>query len=216
MLEELRRLRQCVETAGHQAAGDDEVAGAFGGALAQERGFDFPEAQVAQVVAHHLGDAIAGAERVLHAGAAEIQVAIFQAAFLGHLVMFIGHERGRGADRENVHGLDADFDRAGGELGVDQALAASGDGGADADDPFGAELAALFVNGLATKVGVEDELGQTVPVAQVDEDQSAVVAVGMNPAGQFDFRTHVGRAELAAGVGAITSCDCFHSLPPLR
>ena len=97
-----------------------------------------------------------------------------------------------------------------GSLGLTSFGAAGGDGAGDADDPFAAQLAGFIVGGLAAGVGVEDKLREAVAVAQVDEDQAAVVAVGMDPAGKFDFLADIGFAELAAGVGAITGFDCFH------
>ena len=39
---------------------------------------------------------------------------------------------------------------------------------------------------------------------------AAVVAIGMDPAGQFHVLADVGLAELAAGVGTITGFDGFH------
>ena len=66
LLEKLRRLRQRIEAAGHQARRDDEIARAFRRRFGEERRFDFPEAQVAEVIAHDLGHAIARAKRLLH------------------------------------------------------------------------------------------------------------------------------------------------------
>jgi hypothetical protein len=43
------------------------------------------------------------------------------------------------------------------------------------------------LEGPARLVGVEDELQETGPVAQVDEDQPAVVAPAVNPAGHADI-----------------------------
>ncbi len=40
-------------------------------------------------------------------------------------------------------------------------------------------------------------------VAQVDEEQAAVIAFAMDPAGQARWLARIGDAELAAGVGAI-------------
>ena len=62
----------------------------------------------------------------------------------------------------------------------------------------------------AALVGVEDDLGQAVAVAQVDQDDAAVVAVVVDPAGELHRLLDVGRAELAASVGAVTGLDRFH------
>ena len=53
----------------------------------------------------------------------------------------------------------------------------------DRDDELGADPAGLLVRGR--RVGlVDDDLGQAVAVAQVEEDELAVVAAAMDPAGQ--------------------------------
>jgi hypothetical protein len=70
----------------------------------------------------------------------------------------------------------------------------------DADHALGAQaLDDVEAGGL----GVQDQLGQAVVVAQVDEDQAAVVALAMDPARQAHRGAGVGGAEGAAGVGAI-------------
>ena len=46
---------------------------------------------------------------------------------------------------------------------------------------------------LLAGVGLEDDLGDAVPVAQVDEDQAAEVAIGVDPAVQDDRFVRRGR-----------------------
>ena len=50
---------------------------------------------------------------------------------------------------------------------------------------------------------VDDDLGDPVPVAQVEEDQLAMVAAPMDPAGEAGLAARVGRPQRAAGVGPI-------------
>src|SRR5262249_47996575 len=45
---------------------------------------------------------------------------------------------------------------------------------------------------------------------QVDEHEFAVVAIGVDPAGEFDVFPDVRLAQLAGGVGAVTGFDGFH------
>ena len=52
------------------------------------------------------------------------------------------------------------------------------------------------MNRLAAGVAVEDKLGESIAVAQVDEDQSAVIAIGVNPSSQ---RTSAPTSEREAG-----------------
>ena len=51
--------------------------------------------------------------------------------------------------------------------------------------------------------GLRDQLGQAVVVAQVDEQQAAVVALAVDPPRQAHISAHVRVPEGAAGVGAI-------------
>jgi len=95
--------------AGEKARGDEEVAGAFGGGFGEEWGFDFPESEVAQVIAHHLGDACAGAECFLHLISPQIEIAIGQPLFLTDRLMLIGRERRRRRLAEDLHRAHAHF-----------------------------------------------------------------------------------------------------------
>ena len=51
-------------------------------------------------------------------------------------------------------------------------------------------------------VGMEDGLGESLAVAEVDEDDAAVVAVGVDPAGEGDVLADIGFAEDATGMGS--------------
>src|SRR6185503_9621418 len=108
----------------------------------------------------------------------------------------------------------ADFDFTGGELDVLAALAffvdaAFGDFAGDADDPLAAQPPRLVARRHAALVGVEDDLREAVAVAQVDQHHAAVVAIVVNPAGEFHFFAEVGDAQLPARVGAVTGFDSF-------
>jgi hypothetical protein len=48
---------------------------------------------------------------------------------------------------------------------------------------------------------IDDDLGDPVPVAQVEEDQVAVVAPAMDPARQPGDGPRVGGSQRAAGMG---------------
>ena len=75
------------------------------------------------------------------------------------------------------------------------------DGPRDRDDELGADPAGRRV-GLGRVGLVDDDLGDPVPVAQVEEDQLAVVAPAVDPAGQP--RGRAGVAETRAG----RRCGC--------
>ena len=70
----------------------------------------------------------------------------------------------------------------------------------DADHPFGAHP---LGRAEGRRVGVGDALGQAVVVAQVDEQQAAVVAHPMDPAGKAHGLADIGGLEGATGMAAI-------------
>ena len=91
---------------------------------------------------------------------------------------------GIGSSAAGAEHLDlghVDFDRAGRQFGILGAGRAPPHLAVDAHHPFGAQLLGLL-EGRA--VGVGDDLGQPVVVAQVDEQHAAMVADAVAPAGQ--------------------------------
>ncbi len=60
---------------------------------------------------------------------------------------------------------------------------------------------------LPARIAVEDQLREPVAVAQIDEDQAAVVSIGMHPSSKANFRADVRGPKLATGVSSITCCD---------
>ena len=50
---------------------------------------------------------------------------------------------------------------------------------------------------------IDDALGDAIMVAQIDEQQVAVIALAVHPAGQADFCAGIGEAQSAASVRAI-------------
>ena len=75
------------------------------------------------------------------------------------------------------------------------------DGG---DDILGAHLLALGV-AVGDKLLVENDLGDAAAVAEVEEDEVAVVAAAVDPAHEDDVLACVGGAQIAAEVGAFES-----------
>jgi hypothetical protein len=63
------------------------------------------------------------------------------------------------------------------------------------------------MNGRA-EFRVENNLGETIFVAQVNENHPAVIPSALHPSHQDHFRTHIFRSQFAAGMGPphITKC----------
>ena len=96
--------------------------------------------------------------------------------------------------------MTTDFDFARRQLIVNFAFQAIGHGAFDQDDAFGADTSG-FVDQIGIGFGrTDDDLGQSVTVAQVDKDGSTVVTFAFHPAAEGNFRANVFFAELAAGM----------------
>ena len=85
--------------------------------------------------------------------------------------------------RRSVRRDELDF--AGGHVGVGEAFAAGADLAGDGDDVLGAGGFGLEVAGGAGLL-VDDDLGNAGAVAEVDEDEAAVVAAAVDPAHEGD------------------------------
>ena len=97
LLEDLRRLRQRVELAVMNAAGDQIVARAFGRRTRQHRSFDFEKAELVERLAHLEKNAVAQFDIAMRARPAQIEIAVAQARFFagGHFVFNLEWRRFR-------------------------------------------------------------------------------------------------------------------------
>ena len=145
LLEDLRRLRQRVELAGMHAAGNQKIARALGRGFGQDRRFDLEKALLAQAFADGQRNLVAQAEVVLHLGAAQIDVAVFEADFLVLDGLFGRRKRrqARVVQDEQLRGLDLDL--AGRHFGIDGVLVAQAHLAHGGDHVLGAHLLALGV-----------------------------------------------------------------------
>ena len=144
LLVELRRLRERVEVGRVDAAGDEEVAGAFGRAPAQDRRLDLEEAEARHRVAHQLRHLVAEDEDLLHRRPTEVEVAILEPEFLVGLAAAVDLEGRGGRGVEDLELGGPDLDGAGLELGVLLAREPGGDDPPDADDVLVAEFLGLL------------------------------------------------------------------------
>src|SRR5215469_5428039 len=205
LLVELGALGEGVELARVESAGDEEVPRAARRVLAHVGCLELEEALVDQRAP---GDGVhprAGDERLLEGSAPEVQVAVDEPLLLGGFDLVLDGERGRLAAIEDGEGGRPHLDLPGLHLRVHVGAAAD-DLPLDADAPLEAQRSGEGV-GLGVDVGLEDDLGQTLTVAEVDEDGAAVIAAVLDPAEQDDVLAHVLRGELAAGVGALDLGD---------
>ena len=100
-------------------------------------------------------------------------------------------------------GLDLDF--AGGHFGIDGVLVAQADLADRGDNVLGAHLLALGV-AVGGQLLVEHDLADAGAVAQVEEDEVAVVAAAVDPAHDDHLLTGVGGAQFAADDASVRDC----------
>jgi hypothetical protein len=189
LFELLRRLGQGVEASLIDAARDEEVPRPLGRGVGQDGCFDLEEAVPAHIVAYGEGRLVPEADVALHPGAPQVEVAVLQAELFGSLGRVGDDERRHLGSRENMdfEGLDLDFARW--DVLVDGRPAAYA--AAYADDELVAELFGLLLERRA--VGLENDLGQAFPIADVDEHEVPHVAGLVHPAAEDDLQAVVFR-----------------------
>ncbi len=74
----------------------------------------------------------------------------------------------------------------------------------DANDEFRAQLLRFAEGG---RIRIDHALGHAVVVAQIDEQQAAVIADAMAPAGKPNVGAILGEGQGAAGMGAVAMHD---------
>ena len=123
---------------------------------------------------------------------AQIEVTVLEPDVFRDLHVGIEHEGGRFCLAEDVECIDQHLDLAGGQLGVFHSLGAFAHRSLQGQDVFAADAVGLPV-GIGLGLRVEDDLNDAFAVAQIDEDDPAVVAAAMHPAHQDHFFSCVGR-----------------------
>jgi hypothetical protein len=128
--------------------------------------------------------------------AAEVEVPVLQPHFLARGLVEL--ERQCRALTEHGQRRGVDLDVAGGDLGVGVALGPESRRRPDRDTELGAQPVRLGQHVSAA----EHDLCHAGGVAQIDEDDAAVVAASSHPAGQRHRLTGVGRPQRTGGMTA--------------
>jgi len=196
LLVELRRLGQRVEASRLQARRHEKIACALRRRLAEDRRLDVEEAGGLHHAAHHADHPGAQGDVLLQVVAAQIEPAVAQAQRLVH-VLLVELEGQRRAARDDLERIDLDLDLAGRKPGVDRL------GRARHDLALGAqhELVANLMRGgegFGRPLRVDHELADAGAVAQVDEDEPAVIAARICPAREDQLLADLLGANLAA------------------
>ena len=201
LLELLRRLRQGVEIAGMQPRRHQEVAGSFRALGGQDR-----RLELAKVLLDHApadgGDDV-GAQRdvALHLVAAKVEEAVAQPHLLAIVLVAVHLQRQRLGGAQHGDLADRHLDLAGRERRVHRL-------GVPLDAFAGDRQHRFVARRVQHREGpgparIDHALRQPVAVAQVHEQQAAVVALAVDPAREADGAADIGAAERAAIVCAV-------------
>ena len=202
LFELLRRLRQRVGLARVVTAGHHEVARALGRALDQRGRLQFQEVALPQELAHQARDLEPQFRQFAHPLASQVEVAMGQTDRLVDVAVRGDLERRWLGGRQNLDPFNlADFDLAGCQVGVGRSGGAFPDLAGYGQYKFGAHARGRFMR-FGVVIAVDRDLGDAVAVAQVDEDEAALIAPAVHPAVEDDGRAGVGAPQRAAGVGA--------------
>ncbi len=194
-------MRQSVEIPRVDAARHQVVTSAFRGALGQHRGFDFQEAIFCQVVTGRLGNLVTHDDVVLDCFSAQVKITIFETQVFGNLGELVKHE-GRGfGNAENAQFVDLDFNFPRLHFRIDGSFRTRRYGADGSNDEFiadGFRLAVCF----RVAVRVEGQLADAGAVAQIDENQAAVITTPVDPAHQADLLADVLFTQITTIMGS--------------
>ncbi len=199
LLELLRRLGEYEERSGVRAGGDDIFARAFGRALDEARRIDFHAVLLDEVRADDLEDFGTQQDVLLHAFAAQIEVAVLEAQFFVRFLVAVDLERRGLGFVEDDEFRRHEFDGARGLVRALRALEALLHRARDLEHPFRTHLLRGGEDRFVFRL--DDDLRETVAVAHVEEDEASVVTAAVHPSADGDGLADVGIAEFSAGVG---------------
>ena len=201
LLELLRRLRQRVKLARVLARRHEEVARAFRAGRRQDRRLKLHESLLDHAPTDRGNDLRPQFNLPLHLRPAQVEEPIAQPhLFTG---IFVGvhlqrHHLGGRFDRQLV---DIDLDPTGLQVGVHRVFGPRLHVAGDRHHRFHTQAIRRFQQWT---VRIDDELGDPVAIAQIQEQKPAMAAFPVDPAGQADGLTSVGVPKGPAGMRAIS------------
>ena len=185
LLQDLRALRQRVEAALLQARRDDEVARALGRRLEEDRRLDVEEARFLHLAADDPDHLRAQGDVPLQLLAAQVEPAVAQTQRLVD-VLLVELERQRRRAADDLELLDLELDLARRHVRVDGLRAPRDERSLGTEHELVPDLV-RELGRLGRELRVDHELRDPAAVAQVDEDQAAVVAAACDPAGEDEL-----------------------------
>lgn len=162
LLEQLRRLGECVEASRIEPRGHDVVACALGCALDEHRRLDFDEVARVEEIAHRLDDVVTQPQVPLHARTAQVEIPVLEPQVLVDAGIEVDLERRNLRPVENLQRLDTQFHLAGAEGGILGAGGPFAHGAGDAKHVLAAQVLGVFETGL---LRIENDLRNAVAIA---------------------------------------------------
>ena len=187
----LRCLGERVELAGMNAGRHQKVASALRRACGQDRGLELGEALILHAPSNAGDDLRAQHDVFVHMLAPEVEKAVAQPGLFRKVAVAVHLDRqrfGGGLERERI-GDHLDF--AGRKVRVDGLVAARHHLAGDGDHPFETDMLGIREERL---LRLEHHLGQAEMIAKVDEEELAVIALSVHPAGKPDLLADIGGA----------------------
>ena len=201
LLELLRALRQRVELARVRAGRHDVVARALRRGVRQDGRFHFQETALVQRAAHGLGHRVAQLDVRVHLRTAQVKVAPLHAGGLVRFDAVFNSERRRDGFVQHLDAAGQHLYLASGHVRIHGVFRTQTHAPGHLQHVFAAHVFGLREVICADAIRIHHHLRVAVAVAQVYEDEAAMVAVVPRPARERDFAPVVRGAELAAGGG---------------
>ena len=195
----LGRLRQRVELTGMQTRGHEEVARALGARRREDRRLKLEEALALHSSAKQINDLTAQHDVLMKLLAPQIQEPVPEPRVLRVRLVAEHRQRQIAGGPQHFDLAHINLDKPGRHFGVFGAGRALAHLAVDADDEFRAQLL-RFAEGR--RIRIDHALGQAVMVAQIDEQQAAVVADAMAPAGKPNVGAVLGQGQARRRCGS--------------
>ncbi len=201
----LGRLRQRVELARMDARRHKEVARPFGARRGEDRGLELEEPLPFHPPAKRVNDLTAQHDVLVKFLAPEIEEPVPEPRVL-RIGLIAEHRQRQIAGRPQDFDLaEVNLDEAGGHFGVFGAGRTLAHLAVDADHEFRTQFL-RFAKGW--RIRIDHALGDPIMVAQIDEQQAAVIADAVAPAGKPNVGAILGEGQGAAGMGAVAVHGC--------
>lgn len=186
---------------------DQVVARTFRCGASQNGCLDLEESELTEHGPGTLQEAVTQEKMLLQVEPSEIQVTVEEPQFLGGQRLSLGPEytdrqllgRWPGQDPQVAR---PDLDVAGGHPGIALVGRTHADRAGHQHHGLGPDSGGQLQYGSGRPVRAERDLDQSVPISQVEEDESAQVAAAMNPPSQADGLAIVFKSESAAPMRA--------------